>query len=145
MKTKKTKLVKPKSFKPLKVLTWDDPGLRIVAKDVKNPKTKKFRRFIQRLLVTFPIFGGVGIAAPQVGESLRVIIIASKPTLAYPNAPTMEPIVMINPVLCFRSKKMEKGWEGCGSLPGIRAIVLRYAWIEARYTDMSGKKTLRWS
>ena len=133
MKTRKTK-----SVKPLTVLTGDRPTLRKIAQAVKNPTTKKFKKFVKQLVKTIKSFGGVGIAAPQVGESLRVIVVASKPTPAYPDAPTMKPTVMVNPSICRRSGRMVMGWEGCGSLPGIRAMVLRYSWVEVTYTNMSG-------
>ena len=81
---------------------------------------------------------GVGIAAPQIYESVCIIIIASRPSSRYPNAPQMEPVVMLNPSFRPLSKDIEKDWEGCLSIPGIRAKVPRYKHIEIDYTDQQG-------
>jgi peptide deformylase len=83
---------------------------------------------------------GVGIAAPQVGESVRLLIVASRPNLRYPNAPTMAPIAMINPRLVSHGGNIEKGWEGCLSVPGIRGLVPRYKTIDVSYTGRDGKQ-----
>ncbi|MDP1971276.1 MAG: peptide deformylase, partial [Methylobacter sp.] len=87
---------------------------------------------------TLAMTSGVGIAAPQISESKQIIIIASRPTPRYPSAPLMEPTVMINPCFQVLSETQEKGWEGCLSIPGIRALVPRYQEIMIRYTDQQG-------
>ncbi|MDP2904176.1 MAG: peptide deformylase [Methylovulum sp.] len=81
---------------------------------------------------------GVGIAAPQVNVSKRIIIVASRPTKRYPYAPLMAPTVMINPSFQVLSDTKEKGWEGCLSIPAIRALVPRYQAITTQYTDLQG-------
>lgn len=81
---------------------------------------------------------GVGLAAPQIGISKRIIVVASKPTRRYPCAPLMEATVMINPSFEILSDSTEKDWEGCLSIPGIRALVPRYTHIMAHYTDIQG-------
>jgi peptide deformylase len=83
-------------------------------------------------------FNGVGIAAPQIGISKRVIIIASRPTVAYPHAPTIAPLVMINPRILRYAERMQWGYEGCGLFPGYRGKVLRYRSIQVAYTDTEG-------
>lgn len=99
----------------------------------------RIQALCDRLLVLVKESNGVGIAAPQVGESLRLLIVASRPNLRYPNAPMMEPVVMINPAIVAYSNEMEKGWEGCLSVPGIRGLVPRYTQIEVKYTGRDGK------
>ncbi len=56
-----------------------------------------------------------------------------------PNAPTMEPTALINPTIIARSQTKEKEWEGCLSLPGIRALVPRYEWVDVSYMTIEGK------
>ncbi|MCX7596089.1 MAG: peptide deformylase, partial [Fischerella sp.] len=82
---------------------------------------------------------GVGIAAPQVAQSYRVMIVASRPNPRYPDAPEMEPTAMINPKIITHSTAVVKGWEGCLSIPGIRGLVPRYEAVEVEYTDRNGK------
>ncbi|PPD45979.1 MAG: peptide deformylase [Methylobacter sp.] len=81
---------------------------------------------------------GVGLAAPQISLSKRIIIVASRPTTRYPYAPVMAPTVMINPSFSPVSETKEKGWEGCLSVPSIRALVPRYVNILVHYTDPRG-------
>jgi peptide deformylase len=76
---------------------------------------------------------GVGIAAPQVYESAALFIVASRPNPRYPDAPLMEPEVVINPEILERSDELVKDWEGCLSIPGIRGLVPRHRRIRARY------------
>ena len=83
---------------------------------------------------------GVGIAAPQISISKRIIIVASRPSARYPYAPLMEPTVMINPNFTALSDITEKDWEGCLSIPGIRALVPRYTNIEITYTDLNNQQ-----
>jgi peptide deformylase len=95
---------------------------------------------IDDLLTTLRSANGVGIAAPQVNESLQIMVIASRPTPRYPNAPEMEPIALINPKIIDRSSQMEKGWEGCLSVPQYRGFVPRHQSITVEYTDRNGTK-----
>ncbi len=109
--------------------------LRLQAEAVADVHDAEIQRIIEAMRSTLATTQGVGIAAPQISESKQIIIIASRPTPRYPSAPLMEPTVMINP--CFRplSDIQEKDWEGCLSIPGIRALVPRYKDIMISYTD----------
>lgn len=115
------------------------PVLRQVALPIYNIRDGWSQSLIQDLLVTLRQSNGVGIAAPQVGVSRRVMIVASHPNPRYPNAPKMEPTVMINPHLISHSDGVEKDWEGCLSVPGIRGLVPRYTAVEVEYTDHRGR------
>jgi peptide deformylase len=97
------------------------------------------RSIISDMLATLADSNGVGLAAPQIYEPYRIVIIASRPTPRYPNAPEMEPTVMINPTFRILSEQTTKDWEGCLSIPGIRALVPRFTQIEVSYTDQQGK------
>ena len=137
---------KPKTLlqdKPLKVLTGiDNPKLRMVAKEIKDPTAPEYEFLAARMIATIKHVGAVGIAAPQVGVSRRMIVISSKPTGAYPDAPIMESTPILNPRLVRRSQGVKSNWEGCASIPGVRAKVVRYNWVEVEYTGLDGKVQL---
>ncbi|WP_076407404.1 peptide deformylase [Shewanella sp. UCD-KL12] len=82
---------------------------------------------------------GVGIAAPQVHQSLAMFIIASRPNARYPDAPLIEPSVVINPQIVDRSVAKVSGEEGCLSISTRRFNILRHEWIEVRFQDLSGQ------
>lgn len=112
--------------------------LRLQAEAVTDVHGVEIRRIIEVMRSTLASTHGVGIAAPQISESKQIIIIASRPTPRYPSAPLMEPTVMINPSFFPLSETREKDWEGCLSIPGIRALVPRYRDISVRYIDQQG-------
>jgi len=111
------------------------PVLRLQAQMVTEPGSVETQQIIQALQDTLATTQGVGIAAPQISVSKRIIIIASRPTPRYPSAPLMEPTVMINPAFQKSSDIREKDWEGCLSVPGIRALVPRYTEILISYIN----------
>lgn len=115
------------------------PVLRSVAMKIDNPADPAIQALIGDLLVTVAEVYGVGIAAPQVYEPLSIFIVASRPNPRYPHAPEMEPTVMINPEILWRSDETEKGWEGCLSIPGLRGLVPRHRKIGVRYLDRRGE------
>ncbi|MGZ4954362.1 MAG: peptide deformylase [Methylobacter sp.] len=115
-----------------------DKVLRQKAEAVVDVHDVEIRQIIEAMQSTLATTSGVGIAAPQISESKQIIIIASRPTPRYPSAPLLEPTVMINPCFQILSETQEKGWEGCLSIPGIRALVPRYQEIMVHYTDQQG-------
>jgi len=112
--------------------------LRLQAQAVTDSQDDEIQQIIKTLQDTLSTTQGVGIAAPQISISKRIIIIASRPTSRYPSAPLMEPTVMINPAFQALSDTREKDWEGCLSIPGIRALVPRYKEILINYTNQHG-------
>ena len=112
--------------------------LRLQAQAVTDIQGNEIQQIIETLQDTLATTQGVGIAAPQISASMRIIIIASRPTPRYPSAPLMEPTVMINPSFQTVSDSREKDWEGCLSIPGIRALVPRYKEIMINYTNQQG-------
>ena len=112
--------------------------LRLQAETVDNVHGTEIQQIIETMQDTLATTQGVGIAAPQISVSKRIIIIASRPTPRYPSAPQMEPTVMINPAFQTLSDTREKDWEGCLSIPGIRALVPRYKEILINYTNQQG-------
>jgi peptide deformylase len=123
-----------------KIIELGNPKLRRIAEPIADAGSEHIQNLCDRLLVQVHEANGVGIAAPQVGESVRLLIVASRPNLRYPNAPTMAPIAMINPRILPHSTATEKGWEGCLSVPGIRGLVPRYKQIEVVYTGRDGRQ-----
>ncbi|MEQ1637069.1 MAG: peptide deformylase [Methylococcales bacterium] len=115
-----------------------EPVLRQSAQDIPSTDSATVRTLMDDMLCTLNESGGVGLAAPQIYESVRMIIVASRPTPRYPNAPDMPATIMINPEFTKLSEAMEKGWEGCLSIPGIRALIPRYQNIGITYTDITG-------
>lgn len=115
-----------------------DQILRLQAEAVVDVHDAEIVRIIEAMQTTLVATSGVGIAAPQISESKRIIIMASRPTPRYPSAPLMESTVMINPAFKILSETREKDWEGCLSIPGIRALVPRYKEILIYYTDIQG-------
>jgi peptide deformylase len=113
--------------------------LRQQAQSIELPLTPEFQELIDGLIQTADESNGVGIAAPQVANSCRLFIIASRPSPRYPQAPTMEPTAMINPQIIDRSPETVLGWEGCLSVPGQRGLVSRAQWIEVEYLDRHGQ------
>lgn len=105
------------------LVDFSDPGLPVLADD---------------LLATLRASGGVGIAAPQVYISSRVVVVASRPNSRYPQAPEMEPLVLVNPELLWASEDWESGWEGCLSIPGIRGLVPRSCRVGIAYQTLAG-------
>jgi len=112
-----------------------DPVLRQIAQPVVDVRDRQIQSLIDDLLKKLKASKGVGIAAPQVGRSIRLLIVASHPNDRYPNAPKMEPTAMIDPRILSQSEAIAKDWEGCLSVPGIRGLVPRSQSIEIEYID----------
>ena len=126
--------------KVLTVVEIGNPVLRSPADPVKAVRSPKIQQLIDNLIYTAIRTNGVGIAAPQVSESLRLFIVASRPNLRYLHAPVMEPTPMINPQILAYSNETEIGWEGCLSVPGMRGQVERAKEIEVVYCDRNGNR-----
>lgn len=116
-----------------------NPILRQQAQAIANYTDAEIQELIDLLIATAESAGGVGIAAPQISQSYRLFIVASRPTPRYPNAPSMEPTAMLNPKIVDRSEETVKDWEGCLSIPGLRGLVPRYKTIEVEYLSRDGK------
>lgn len=114
------------------------PIIRSVALEVVDVQSDEIQTLIDDMIVTCKASKGVGIAAPQLGISQAIVIIASYPSERYPNAPLMEPTALSNPKIIAHAPTLHKDWEGCLSLPGIRAKVPRYTQIEVAYTSREG-------
>ncbi|WP_309741973.1 peptide deformylase [Chamaesiphon sp. OTE_20_metabat_361] len=125
--------------KILQISEIGSPILRQTASVITHLPDPKLNETIADLMVTCEAANGVGIAAPQVGASVRLFIVASRPSPRYPHAPTMAPTAMINPQIIDRSGELVAGWEGCLSVPGTRGLVLRDRAIEVAYLTPHGE------
>ena len=125
--------------KILQIAQLGHPVLRQKAKTVKDLADPNIQNLIDNILATLNETGGFGLAAPQVYESWRLLIMASQPSSRYPNAPEMEPTAIINPMILSSTGGTVKKWELCLSFPGIRGLVPRYKTVTVKYTGRDGK------
>ena len=115
-----------------------NPLLRQTAKPVNEFESPEFQDSLVTMQTIMDTAKGVGIAAPQIGISKQIVIVASRPTTRYPNAPEMPATIMCNPQFEILDQTLIKDWEGCLSVPGIRALVPRYQAIRIRFQDREG-------
>ena len=121
------------------ILRMGDPRLLTVARPVEAFATPELAQLLEDMRDTMAYLGGVGIAAPQIGVDLRVVIFGFSKSERYPEAPPVPYTVLINPQLDFLGDEMEEGWEGCLSVPGLRAVVPRYRHLRYRGWNEAGE------
>lgn len=121
------------------VLRMGDPLLLQKAAPVERFDTPQLHALIQDMQDTMQHMNGAGIAAPQIGESLRVVIFGVGANPRYPDAEEVPYTVLINPILTPIGDDMEDGWEGCLSVPGMRGVVPRYSRLHYTGFDQYGK------
>jgi peptide deformylase len=115
------------------ILRMGDARLLRVAQAVTAFDTDELHLLVTDLLDTMIAASGAGLAAPQIGVDLQVVIFGSDEfNPRYPEAPKVPRTVLVNPVITPLGDEEEEGWEGCLSVPGLRAVVPRFARI--RYT-----------
>ena len=114
------------------VLRMGDPRLLRRAQAVVAFGTPELVALIRDMRDTMAHLNGAGLAAPQIGVDLRVVIFGGGPSPRYPDAAAVPDTVLINPVLTPLGEDEEGGWEGCLSVPGLRGWVHR--WTALRYT-----------
>ncbi|MFA6430580.1 MAG: peptide deformylase [Candidatus Paceibacterota bacterium] len=131
-------------MKSLPITKFGDPILRSKAKrvDLKFLKTSKFKTLIKDMVHTMRRNHGIGLAAPQIGKSLQIVVMETRPSKARPDAEHRGPFFVINPKITSYSKNKVKGWEGCVSIHGIMAIVSRSKKVSVSYYNENGKKIL---
>lgn len=124
--------------KLLQISQIGHPVLRQETTLIENVRGRSVQRLIKDMMYTCADSGGVGIAAPQVYESLQMFIMSSRPLPVFPDAPVMELTAIINPEIVSSSSEQILGWEACLSIPGIRGLVSRPTSIEVRFTNNKG-------
>lgn len=121
------------------VLKMGDPVLLQVAQPVEHFDTPELRELLQDMKDTMASLNGAGLAAPQIGVSLQVVIFGVGKNPRYPEAEEVPYTELLNPVLEPLSDTMEEGWEGCLSVPGMRGLVPRYTQLRYRGVDPIGQ------
>ncbi len=121
------------------VLRMGHPLLNQRAEAVTEFNTTELDSLIEDMLDTMQAEDGAGLAAPQIGVSLRVVVFGFDENPRYQEAPPVPKTVLINPHIRPLDEAIEDGWEGCLSVPGMRGIVPRYSRIEYRGFDAAGK------
>ncbi|WP_116808470.1 peptide deformylase [Steroidobacter cummioxidans] len=121
------------------VLRMGDPVLLQVAKPVESFDTPELHALLRDMKDTMAALNGAGIAAPQIGVSLQVVIFGVGRNPRYPQAEEVPYTELINPVLEPLTDRMEDGWEGCLSVPGMRGLVPRHSKLRYRGFDPKGQ------
>ncbi len=124
----------------LSILEIGNTILTQVAQAVENPSAADLIELEKKMIESCDKAQGVGLAGPQIGLSLRLFLLSSKPTVRYPEAPLLPPQLIINPEIKSHSEEQIKGWEGCLSIPGFRGQVPRWKSIEVRYWNTAGQE-----
>ena len=120
------------------ILKMGHPLLRQVAQPVEKFNTRQLRTLISEMDDTMRAANGAGLAAPQIGVSLRVVIFELAENPRYPDLKPVPYTVLINPVLTPLGSDTEEGWEGCLSVPGMRGLVPRFKRLRYQGFDAKG-------
>jgi peptide deformylase len=120
------------------VLKMGDPTLLATASPVAEFDTPELHALVEDLLDTMAAEDGAGLAAPQIGVGLRVVVFGFEHNERYPDADAVPRTVLVNPVIEPVSDDRDQGWEGCLSVPGLRGVVSRYTHIRYQGFDTFG-------
>ena len=116
-----------------------DPRLLTLARPVENFNTPELHSLLADMQDTMAALDGAGLAAPQIGVDLQVVIFGVEQNPRYPDADEIPQTVLINPTLTPLAKDIEDGWEGCLSVPGMRGVVSRYTRLRYQGYDQYGR------
>jgi peptide deformylase len=125
------------------VLRMGDGRLLEVSRPVTAFDTPELRELIVDMRDTMAHLNGAGLAAPQIGVPLRVVIFGVQQNSRYPDAEAVPETILINPVLSPIGDKEDDGWEGCLSVPGLRGVVPRWKHLHYRGQDERGQSIER--
>ena len=125
------------------ILRMGNPILLKVSEKVKKFDTPEIHELIKDMIETMKDAQGAGLAAPQVGESIQLVIYGVDKNERYPDAEEVPFTVLINPVITPLTQEKEDDWEGCLSVPGMRGVVPRYKTINYKGFDQYGNEINR--
>ena len=125
------------------ILKMGDPRLLRRAEPVREFGTPELDALIADMFDTMHAANGAGLAAPQIGVNLQLVIYGFRQNARYPDAPAVPETVLINPVLKPLSMHKEDGFEGCLSVPGLRGSVPRYTELHYEGVDQYGQPIAR--
>ena len=121
------------------ILKMGDPRLLRIAPPVERFATAELQELVADMFETMRSVNGAGLAAPQVGVDLQLVIFGFNRNDRYPDAPPVPETVLLNPVVEPIGDAIEEGWEGCLSVPGLRGVVPRFARVRYRGVDIEGR------
>ena len=125
------------------ILKMGDPRLLRIARPVERFGTPELRALAADMFETMHAVKGAGLAAPQIGVDLQLVIFGFSRNDRYPDASPVPETVLLNPVIEAIDGEEEEGWEGCLSVPGMRGVVPRLVRIRYRGVDLDGKPVER--
>lgn len=125
------------------ILKMGDPRLLRMAEPVREFDTPELHALIADMFDTMHAANGAGLAAPQIGVNLQLVIYGFKHNARYPDAPQVPETVLVNPVLTPLSDRKEEGFEGCLSVPGLRGSVPRWSELHYEGADQFGNAISR--
>jgi peptide deformylase len=125
------------------ILRMGNPILLKVSEKVKKFDNPEIHELIKDMIETMKDAQGAGLAAPQVGESIQLVIFGVDKNERYPDAEEVPFTVLINPVITPLTQEKEDDWEGCLSVPGMRGVVPRYKTINYKGFDQYGNEINR--
>ena len=127
------------------ILKMGDPRLLRIAPLVPDAMldSAELDALIADMFDTMHAADGVGLAAPQIGVDMQLVIFGFDNSERYPDAPAVPRTILLNPVITPLSQDMEEGWEGCLSVPGLRGAVSRYSLIRYEGIDPKGQRIER--
>jgi len=125
------------------ILRMGDPRLLERSREVERFGSPELHALLADMRETMHAHDGAGIAAPQIGVVLRVVIFGVARTPRYPDAEPVPYTELVNPVLTPLGEEEEEGWEGCLSVPGFRGVVPRFSRLRYEGYDPDGKPIVR--
>ncbi len=125
------------------ILRMGDPRLLERSREVERFGTRELAQLLADMRDTMHAADGAGLAAPQIGGPLRVVIFGVESNPRYPDAEPVPYTELVNPVLTPLTDEEEDGWEGCLSVPGFRGVVPRFTRLRDEGFDPSGKRIVR--
>ncbi len=121
------------------ILKMGDPRLLRVAQPVREFDTPALHALVADMFDTMGAAQGAGLAAPQIGVDLQLVVFGFDHNPRYPDRPPVPTTVLVNPLVTPLSNEKVEGWEGCLSVPGLRGLVPRYARVRYRGWDAKGE------
>ncbi|MFT3907736.1 MAG: peptide deformylase [Steroidobacteraceae bacterium] len=121
------------------ILRMGDPRLLQVSQPIEAFDTPELHELIADMQQTMVAANGAGLAAPQIGAALRLVIFGGGPSARYPDADAVPYTVLINPELTALGGERDEAWEGCLSVPGMRGLVPRFTNLRYRGFDPYGE------
>lgn len=125
------------------ILRMGDPRLLEPSRPVERFGTPELAALLADMRDTMRAHDGAGLAAPQIGVPLRVVIFGMEANPRYPDAPPVPYTELVNPVLTPLADDEEDGWEGCLSVPGFRGVVPRFTRLRYEGFDPAGRRIAR--